>query len=305
MIIWKMSVSSPNTEDLTRTEYVVELVQPNLDLTKPSSTLTTSTTDQALEVILSKVTDLARSQSDLARSQSDLARSQSDLTQGQSSLESRLIKSQSDLMQGTATILNEMSQRIESLEQRSLHCSRRTSIHTSRDTSRETSPTTDPGLGTITPKATETPVAPSLACPPFVNLPSSEYLPCSALLVDSTESSYHGPRRSARLLNKPKLDYYHLDRPGSWIGRGSFVTETPRTGGQQGPRTLLPLEQQVTLQGSAFDYVREERFYRPSAQTSESEPDVRRNWGKRAEAKTHRYTHDLFNFSKSYRGFSI
>src|SRR6218665_1530352 len=268
-----MSVSSPNTEDLTRTEYVVELVQPNLDLTKPSSTLTTSKTDQALEVILSKVTDLT--------------------------------KSQSDLMQGTATILNEMSQRIESLEQRSLHSSRRTSRHTSRDTSREASPTTDPGPGTITSKATETPVAPSLACPPFVNLPSSEYLPRSTLLVDSTESSYHGPRRSARLLNEPRMDYYHLDTPGSWIGRGSFVTETPRTGGQQGPRTLLPLEQQVTLQGSAFDYVREEGFYRPSAQTAESEPDVRRNWGKRAEAKTHRYTHDLFNFSKSYRGFSI
>src|SRR6218665_3673671 len=248
-----MSLASPNTEDLTRTEYVVELVHPNLDLTKPSSTLTTSKTDQALEVILSKVTDLARSQSDLA--------------QGQSSLVSRLTKSQSDLMQGTATILNEMSQRIESLEQRSLHSSRRTS----RDTSRDASPTTDPGLGTITSKVTETPVAPSLACPPFVNLPSSEYLSCSALLVDSTESSYHGPRRSARLLNKPRMDYYHLDRPGSWIGRGSFVTETPRTGGQQGPRTLLPLEQQVTLQGSAFDYVREEGFYRPSAQTSESE----------------------------------
>src|SRR6218665_2226997 len=261
-----MSVSSPNTEDLTRTEYVVELVQPNLDLTKPSSTLTTSKTDQALEVILSKVTDLA---------------------QGQSSLESRLTKSQSDLMQGTATILNEMSQRIESLEKRSLHSSRRTSRHTSRDTSREASPTTDPGLGTITSKVTEKPVASSLACPPFVNLPSSEYLPCSALLVDSTESSYHGSRRSARLLNKPRMDYYHLDRPGSWIGRGSFVTETPRTGGQQGPRTLLPLEQQVTLQGSAFDYVREEGFYRPSAQTAESEPDVRRNWGKKAGAKTH------------------
>src|SRR6218665_1534936 len=286
-----MSVSSPNTEDLTRTENLVELVQPNLDLTKPSSTLTTYKTDQALEVILSKVTDLARGQSDLA--------------QGQSSLESRLTKSQSDLMQGTATILNEMYQRIESLEQRSLHSSRRTSRHTSRDTSREASPTTDPGPGTITSKATETPVAPSLACPPFVNLPSSEYRPCSALLVDSTESSYHGPRRSARLLNKPRMDYYHLDRPGSWIGRGSFVTETPRTRGQQGPRTLLPLEQQVTLQGSAFDYVREEGLDRPIAQTSESEPDVRRNWGKRAEAKTHRYTHDLFNFSKSYRGFSI
>src|SRR6218665_950278 len=114
-----MSVSSPNTEDLTRTENLVELVQPNLDLTKPSSTLTTSKTDQALEFILSKVTDLARSQSDLARSQSDLA-------QGQISLESRLTKSQSTLarsqsymMQGTATILNEMSQRIESLEQSS------------------------------------------------------------------------------------------------------------------------------------------------------------------------------------------
>src|SRR6218665_3279253 len=250
-----MSISSPNTEDLTRTEHLLELVQPNLDLTKPSSTLTTSKTDQALEVILSKVTDLARSQS--------------------------------DLMQGTATILNEMSQRIESLEQRSLHSSRRTSRHTSRDTSREASPTTDPGLGTITSKVTETPVASSL-CPPFVNLPSSEYLPRSALLVDSTESSYHGPRRSARLLNKSRMDYYHLDRPGSWIGRGSFVTETPRTGGQQGPRTLLPLEQQVTLQGSAFDYVREEGFYRPNTQTSESEPDVRRNWGKRAGAKTHR-----------------
>src|SRR6218665_127309 len=93
-----MSVSSPNTEDLTRTENLVELVQPNLDLTKPYSTLTISKTDQALEVILSKVTDLACSQSDLA--------------QGQSSLESRLTKSQSDLMQLTATILNEMSQRI-------------------------------------------------------------------------------------------------------------------------------------------------------------------------------------------------
>src|SRR6218665_4101101 len=176
-----MSVSSPNTEDLTRTENLVELVQPNLDLTKPSSTLTTSKTDQALEVILSKVTDLAQGQSSLesrlTKSQSDLARSQSDLA-----------RSQSDLMQGTATILNEISQRIESLEQRSLHSSHRTSRHTSRDTSREASPTTDPGPGTITSKATETPVAPSLACPPFVNLPSSEYLPCSALLVDSTES---------------------------------------------------------------------------------------------------------------------
>ena len=69
----------------------IELVQPNLYLTEPSSTLTASKTDQALEVILSKVTELA---------------------QGQSSLEFRLTKSQSDLMQGTATILNEMSQRI-------------------------------------------------------------------------------------------------------------------------------------------------------------------------------------------------
>src|SRR6218665_486684 len=117
-----MSVSSPNTEDLTRTENLVELVQPNLYLTEPSSTLTTSKTDQALEVILSKVTDLARSQS--------------------------------DLVQGTATILNEMSQRIESFEQSSRSTSRRTSRHTSRDTSREASPTTDPGLGTITSKVT-------------------------------------------------------------------------------------------------------------------------------------------------------
>src|SRR6218665_2974882 len=147
-----MSVSSPNTEDLIRTENLVELVQPNLDLTKPSSTLTTSKTDQALEVILSKVTDLARSQSELA--------------QGQSSLESRLTKSQSDLMQGTATILNEMSQRIESLEQSIRYSSRWTSRHTSRDTSREASPTTDPGLGTIKSKVTEKPVAPSL-CPPL------------------------------------------------------------------------------------------------------------------------------------------
>src|SRR6218665_3836290 len=204
-----MSVSSPNTEDLTRTENLVELVQPNLYLTEPSSTLTTSKTDQALEVILSKVTDLARSQSELA--------------QGQSSLESRLTKSQSDLarrqsdlMQGTANILNEMSQSIESLQQSSRYTSRRTSRHTSRYTSREASPTTDPGLGTITSKVTEKPVAPSL-CPPFVTSPSSEYLPCSALLVDSTESSFNVLRRSARLLNKPKMDYYHLDRPGSWI----------------------------------------------------------------------------------------
>src|SRR6218665_2328396 len=135
-----MAVSSPNTEDLTRTENLVELVQLNFDLTKPSSTLTTSKTDQALEVILSKVTELA---------------------QGQSSLESRLTKSQSDLMQGTATILNEMSQRIESLEQSSRYSSRRTNKHTNRDTSREASPTTDPGLGTITSKVTEKPVAPS------------------------------------------------------------------------------------------------------------------------------------------------
>src|SRR6218665_1340760 len=131
-----MSVSSPNTEDLTRTENLLELVQPNLDLTKPSSTLTTSKTDQALEVILSKVTDLA---------------------QGQSSLESRLTKSQSDLMQETATILNEMSQRIESLEQRRLHSSRRTSRHTSRDTSRKDSPTTNPYPYKITTKNTQTP----------------------------------------------------------------------------------------------------------------------------------------------------
>jgi len=197
-----------------------------------------------------------------------------------------LARSQSDLMQGTATILNEMSQRIESLEQISGHISRRSSRHTSRWTSREASPTTDPGLGTLTSKVTKNLVAPSL-CPPFVNSPSSEYLPCSALLVDSTESSYHGLRRSSRLLNKPKMDYYHLDRPGSWIGRRSFVTETPRTGGQQGPPTLLPLEQQVSL-GSAFDYIREEEFDLPIAQTSESEPGVRRNWGKKSGAKTHK-----------------
>src|SRR6218665_3064761 len=234
--------------------------------------MSTSKTDQALEAILSKVTDLARSQSELV--------------QGQNSQESRLTKSQSDLRQGTATILNEMSQRIESLGQSSRYSSRRTSRHTSRDTSREASPTTDPGLGTVTSKVTEKPVAPSL-CPPFVTSPSSEYFPCSALLVDSTESSFNVLRRSARLLNKPKMDYCHLDRPGSWIGRRSLVTETPRTGGQQGPPTLLPLEQQVTLQGSAFDYVREEGLDRPIVQTSESESDVRRNWGKKAGAKTH------------------
>src|SRR6218665_1481038 len=114
-----MSVPSPNTEDLTRTENLVELVQPNLDLTKPSSTLTTSKTDQ--EVILSKVTELAQGQSSL---ESRLTKSQSDLP-----------RSQSDLMQGKATILTEMSQRLESLEQSSRHTSRRTSRHTSRDTS--------------------------------------------------------------------------------------------------------------------------------------------------------------------------
>src|SRR6218665_3673556 len=191
-------------------------------------------------------------------------------------------------MQGTATIINEMSQRLESLEQSSRYTSRRTSRHicTSRDTSREASPTTDIVLGTITSKVTEEPVASSL-CPPFVTSPSSEYLPCSAQLVDSTEFSFNVLRRSARLLNKPNMDYYHLDRPGSWRGRRSLVTETPRTGGQQGPPTLLPLKQQVTLQGSAFDYVREEGLDRPITQTSESEPDVRRNWGKKAEAKTH------------------
>src|SRR6218665_2443716 len=129
-----MSVSSPNTDELTRTENLVELVQPNLDLTKPSSTMTTSKTDQALEVILSKVTELAQGQSSL---EARLTKSQSDL-----------VRSQSDLMQGTAIILNEMSQRIESLEQSSRYSSRRTSRHTSRDTSREASPTTDPGLGT-------------------------------------------------------------------------------------------------------------------------------------------------------------
>src|SRR6218665_4041201 len=109
-----MSVSSPNTEDLTRTEYVVELVQPNLDLTKPSSTLTTSKTDQALDVILSKVTDLARGQSNRARGPSYPARSKSALAQGHINLESRLTKSLSELMQGPETILNELSQRIES-----------------------------------------------------------------------------------------------------------------------------------------------------------------------------------------------
>src|SRR6218665_527722 len=200
-----MSVSSPNTEDLTRTENLVELVQPNLYLTEPSSTLTTSKTDQALEVILSKVTDLACSQSELAQGQSSLesrlTKSQSDLARSQSDL----ARSQSDLMQGTATILNEMSQRIESLQQSSRYSNRRTSRHTSRDTSREASPTTDPGLGTITSKVTEEPVAPSL-CPPFVTSPSSEYLPCSALLVNSTESSFNVLRRSTRLLNKPKMD---------------------------------------------------------------------------------------------------
>src|SRR6218665_1478951 len=153
-----MSVSSPNTEDLTRTENRVELVQPNLDLTKRSSKMTRSKTDQALEVILSKVTDLARSQSDLA--------------QGQSSVESRLTKSQSDLIQGTATILNEMSQRIESIEQSSRYSSRRTSRHTSRDKSRKASPTTNPGLGTLTSKVTEKPVVPSLR-PPIVTTPPS------------------------------------------------------------------------------------------------------------------------------------
>src|SRR6218665_1706604 len=190
-------------------------------------------------------------------------------------------------MQGTATIINEMSQRLESLEQSSRYTSRRTSRHicTSRDTSREASPTTDIVLGTITSKVTEEPVASSL-CPPFVTSPSSEYLPCSVLLVDSTESSFNGLRRSARLLHRPKMDYYHLDRPGLWIGRRSFVTETPRTGGQQGPPTQLPLEQQVSL-GSTFDYIREEGFDRPIVQTSESGPDIITNWGKKAGAKTH------------------
>jgi len=80
------------------------------------------------------------------------------------------------------------------------------------------------------------------------------------------------------------------------------VTETPRTGGQQRPPTLLPLEQQVTLQGSAFDYVREEGLDRPIAQTSESEPDVRRNWGKKAGAKTHnnRLIVIIFSFNIGY-----
>ena len=36
-------------------------------------------------------------------------------------------------------------------------------------------------------------------------------------------------------MNRPKMVYYHLDRPGPWIERRSYVTETPRTGAQQGP----------------------------------------------------------------------
>ena len=68
------------------------------------------------------------------------------------------------------------------------------------------------------------------------------------------------------------MDYYHLDRPGPWIGRRSYVTETPRTRGQQGPATLLTPEYQVSL-GSAFDYIREEEFDRPIVHTSKSRPE--------------------------------
>lgn len=93
-----MALLSPNVDNSTRTDDLEEEIQSRIELTAPPMSRPDFRSGEVLDVLLSKMFDM-----------------ESRLTQGQSSLESRLTMGQLGLAQGTATVLNEMSQRLESL----------------------------------------------------------------------------------------------------------------------------------------------------------------------------------------------
>lgn len=111
-------------------------------------------------------------------------------------------------------------------------------------------------------------------CHHLVNSPPPTSFPGSVSIGGPIESVTGFPRRSARLLNKPRTDYFHLKKPGSWIGCRTVVSDPSQSQGQHRPITLPPSGPQVSL-GSAFDYLREEDLIRPGCPISDSRPEDR------------------------------
>lgn len=73
-------------------------------------------------------------------------------------------------------------------------------------------------------------------------------------------------------MNRSRTDYFHMEKPGSWLGRRSLTTETSRTQDQLRTEALLSSEASVSLM-SAFYHLREEVIVRPAVQISESRPE--------------------------------
>src|SRR6218665_500917 len=161
-----------------------------------------SRTEQMLESLLTKVTGLSQGQQNLAR--------------------------------GTATALNEIGQRLTSLEQSRPSSRQSGSRRTSRQSSRATSPNPDPYSLSLPSGVVVNPTVLS-ASAPFVTALNRDLPPTSTLAGEALVSTTVPLRRSARLLSKLRPDYRLAGRSDDW----TLVKEPSRVQGPREPQDMV------------------------------------------------------------------
>src|SRR6218665_2214615 len=199
-----------------------------------------SRTEQMLESLLTKVTGLSQGQQNLAR--------------------------------GTATALNEIGNRLTSLEQS--RPSRRQSgcRITSRQSSRAASPNPDPYSLSLPSGVVENPTSFATSAP-FVTALYLDLPPTSTLAGEALVSTTVPLRRSARLLSKLRPDYRLAGRSDDW----TLVKEPSRGQEPREPEDRVAPRSQQMLDFYSYPLAGED-FIQPANLISESEPEISRDW---------------------------
>jgi len=210
-----------------------------------------SRTEQMLESLLTKVTGLSQGQQNLALSTA-------------SELQ--------NLARGTATALNEIGQRLTSLEQSRPSSRQSGSRRTSRQSSRATSPNPDPYSLSLPSGVVENPTALS-ASAPFVTALNLDLPPTYTLAGEALVSTTVPLRRSARLLSKMRPDYRLAGRSDDW----TLVKEPSRVQEPREPEDLVAPRSQQMLDFHSYPLAGDD-FIQPGNLISESEPESSRDW---------------------------
>src|SRR6218665_769586 len=199
-----------------------------------------SRTEQMLESLLTKVTGLSQGQQNLAR--------------------------------GTATALNEIGQRLTSLEQSRPSSRQSGSRRTSRQSSRATSPNPDPYSLSLPSGVVENPTALS-ASAPFVTALNLDLPPTYTLAGEALMSTTVPLRRSARLLSKMRPDYRLAGRSDDW----TLVKEPSRVQEPREPEDLVAPRSQQMLDFHSYPLAGDD-FIQPGNLISGSGPESSRDW---------------------------